>query len=747
MRNSVTWRDTRSRSLGAVLPFLLAAASGYAANLALPPDGTMPAPASSSDPSDFVVFTDFVLFSADDGIHGRELWISKAEFAPDTGAYGTKMLMDIVPGPESSDPRHLVSVESFGGVFFSAWTAETGRELWVAYGNERGFDVKLVKDLEPGPVGSNPVPINSLSRRSLFYATTAKNGREPWVSDGSPDGTALLKDIMPGDAGSQPSGLLSCRAGQRVFFAAVDSLDTGIGLWSTNGTSAGTVRVADVDDNTKYMKAIGDKVVFAQQDTEHGFEAWISDGTAAGTRLLMDISPGAESSNPSQLSECQGRVYFQALSPGLGAELWCTDGTEAGTQLLKEINPGQAGSDAYGFASAGGNLYFHAVDDAFGRELWKTDGTREGTIMVKDINPGPRGSNPYALCAVGDTLLFSADDGEHGEELWTSDGTSNNTSMALDIYPGPASSEPYATIAAGTVSEKTIHGFFSATDPIHGRELWWYGLVYRRSLQTSLRKDINQSSAINPSSSPHDLVSVGNRLFFSVNDIAHGEELWVLDQYFEFMRLVRDIFPGTASSSPAELTKVGDLLYFRANDGVNGDELWRSDGTPQGTILVQDLNTGPQGSSPKNLYCANGLLYFSAATPALGEELYAVNGPTDGIRLAADIRRGPASSCPRNFTSWIDERGQEYVFFAADDGVHGEELWTVTPSKEVRMVLDIAAMPLKGASLQYLTPRPEGLYFVASDAIHPGSIWISDGTVGGTRHTNRPTLEPVLKSP
>ena len=79
-------------------------------------------------------------FSADDPIHGNELWVS------DGTTDGTLMVTDIYPGTDSSSPEGLIACNTF--VYFSADDGIHGRELWVSDGTESG--TMLVKDIRPG---------------------------------------------------------------------------------------------------------------------------------------------------------------------------------------------------------------------------------------------------------------------------------------------------------------------------------------------------------------------------------------------------------------------------------------------------------------------------------------------------------------------------------------------------------------------------------------------------------------------
>src|SRR5262249_5525210 len=103
-------------------------------------------------------------------------------------------------------------------------------------------------------VSSDPSDLAVLNGKLYFAATDAVNGRELWVSDGTADGTTLLKNINPeataddGSAGpardSNPTGLT--RVGSAIFFAA-DNGRAGVELWRTDGTEAGTTKVRNIN--------------------------------------------------------------------------------------------------------------------------------------------------------------------------------------------------------------------------------------------------------------------------------------------------------------------------------------------------------------------------------------------------------------------------------------------------------------------------------------------------------------------
>ena len=264
-----------------------------------------------------------------------------------------------------------------GRLFFSAGEYfGTDEELWTSDGTPEG--TALLKDIRPGVAPSRPMYLTNAGGTLFFAADDGASGRELWKSDGTVAGTVLVKDIAPGAAGSSPDGLMA--VGDALFFR-VPTPGGGADLWKSDGTEAGTVRVAAVGA-APYLQSWG-----GSGDTRRA--------AALGSLLLF---AGADAAG--------------------GVELWRSDGTEAGTYRLADIEPGPGGSDPAWFEPFDGRVYFSAADGAGGRELWATDGTAARTIRAADVAPGPRGSNPAWLTASGGALWFTASGASPGNELW-----------------------------------------------------------------------------------------------------------------------------------------------------------------------------------------------------------------------------------------------------------------------------------------------------------------------------------------
>lgn len=362
--------------------------------------------------------------------------------------------------------------------------------------------------------------------KAFFAASDAQHGEELWVTDGTKEGTHLVKDICEGTSSSTPSYL--ARFNDKVLFAADAGDGFGSCVWISDGTEEGTKMIAITNeignsDPIAFCQIDETHAVFAAVSTEsydanpdkptHG--VFITDGTKEGTHLVSDNVdwriPGMKSSTVHRPFVRVGRkVFFKGIDIDnkYGEELWVTDGTEEGTYMVKDIGNKKAGEGTTN--TVGGEVkelenyknkycFFSAKNFENGYEYYMSDGTEEGTRIVKefctDVNQTTgegQGSQPYGPSwQVFNDCIFArarnAVNGGSGSELAAFNLDSPDKSQIFDLWPGTHTDSKGKQVANSTTPDPGVvfdgcYMFWcnDGTDPKgdknfnHGGELWYY---------------------------------------------------------------------------------------------------------------------------------------------------------------------------------------------------------------------------------------------------------------------------------
>ncbi len=369
-----------------------------------------------SNPKEIKAHNGELFISATDGT-GYELWKTNG-LGLSQG--NTTLVKNINPntgaGERASNPAHFTSVGAV--LLFSANDGTYGYELWKTDGTETG--TVLVKDINTTG-DSNPANLVNIGGTLYFTADNGTDGIELWKSDGTDAGTLMVKNINEGGS-SNPTYLTNVNG--TLYFAADNGID-GVELWKSNGTDAGTVLVKNINasisnSNPTSLTNVNGILYFAADDGVNGVEVWKSNGTEAETVLVKDINP-AGSSNPSLFTSINSVVVFAADDGFAGRELWGSNGTTAGTILIKDILAGTAGSNPTALTRVGNNVLFAANDGDHGNEVWLSNGAESGTRLMSEIEPGATGSNPTEFFEFGSKVLVAATNTMVGSEVWIAD--------------------------------------------------------------------------------------------------------------------------------------------------------------------------------------------------------------------------------------------------------------------------------------------------------------------------------------
>jgi ELWxxDGT repeat protein len=331
-------------------------------------------------------------------------------------------------------------------------TAE-GNELWVSDGTEEG--TTLLKDINPGTRDGVVETGIVLNNKLLFSGDDGVDGVELWITDLTTDGTQLVADINPGDANSNPRQLAPLANGKAIFLA--EDATGGRELWITDGTSAGTMMVTDLTSGPTSsfidnITSFGNFTLFTRFTSDAGWVLWKTDGTAAGTTLVKDLDSGNKRIHAAaNFKHVGSKTYFSFNSSQSGEEVWVTDGTAGGTYVL-DITPGIGSSNPSMFTDVKGLAYFKANN-----QLWRTTGTIEETLKVDN-------REPIEIRAIGDQIYFVAQATNTGKELYVTSFVklAQNISIA-DIPTKVVGDAPFDIEASSTAGLPVL---LSGTDEV-----------------------------------------------------------------------------------------------------------------------------------------------------------------------------------------------------------------------------------------------------------------------------------------
>ena len=662
----------------------------------------------NSDPNGFIEFNGLFLFTASTTTEGRELWVS------DGTAANTRLLKDINPG--SSDGVLSFSPAVLGDqLFFIANDGEYGPQLWATKGTAQS--TRRITSI-PGLssyTGLSPVG------DQIFFTITNNRKLAVWKSDGTQEGTQVVKEDFP--LWSSPS--FEGSANQLFFFTIPSEGSSNSRVWRSDGSEAGTFPVTEeIDGNgagssgtsnlTQYI-VFKDELYFVARSYNRfpyneNMGIMKTDGTLEGTQAVKGLHDASTSLiDVADVIEVNNKLYFSFFQVSNNhLFIWETDGSTSGSRIIYDeyapayFMPSNLSSD-------GSRLVFTGpgTDNTTALLTLSTD-TYEITEIKQLIptmdKPSYR-SFSNIITRLSEKLYHIVLQHTFPQEIWISDLSPTNTVL---------SGMKRATSSSSLFYKENF--YFSGHSEHEGQELWRADPTFSSH---ELFMNINQSGL--GLSTYSSFAALDDQILLRAGDEQLGAELWTYQTPTDELSMVIDILEGEESSFPINFLPFKDHIYFEAYTEKGATALFRTDGTAEGTLNVSDVIEKPDyGTSITQIAPAKEQVYFVTRLKNSHYGLCATDGTDSWVIKDLGVNEYGA---PYNVSKMVAVENQ--VFFVT--GGSGEDLWVSDGTEG-------GTFKLKGfGRLRQLAAGNGKVYLVASENYYGApELWQSDGTASGT---------------
>lgn len=508
-------------------------------------------PANSSNPNYFKTINNKLYFKA----QNEEIWQS------DGTMNGTVFIQNI-PKPANSPSYYQTKPEliytSNNYLLYSYYSEQNGFELWKTNGVSQNLLKNISTAHKTSLGGDKKVKLGN----TWYFNGMDYRGAELWKSDGTPEGTVLVKDLNTGSNSSIIQQIVA--VGNLVYFTVIFTGENTIRFYKSDGTEVGTVAMnVDIYAQTNYLTpsnnylffmaryfaestpwihneqttetrpistgylydrlpdflvALQDRLTFSSYNGTYS-GLWISDGSRENTKRVCENETVNVPLNPICNIEFKNKLYFFSFYYDSNSirryALFESDGTKIGTKIVKEFDQNLVSSYALFLEKSNDRIYFRATFNlGVGFDLWASDGTAEGTVFLKTVNIPYTVNVDMKFAAVGSQfyIFINQQYSTLDNVVWTSDGTVDGTKQILLKQNSPAVSS---------------------------------------------------------------IIPFKCKLYFNLFDTKNGKELWESDGTVEGTHLTGEVITGTGNSHVENLISFENKLVFWANSATSGTIMWQ----------------------------------------------------------------------------------------------------------------------------------------------------------------------------
>ncbi|AFY48678.1 Ca2+-binding protein, RTX toxin [Nostoc sp. PCC 7524] len=605
----------------------------------------------------------------------------------------------------------------------------TGLELWEI--DDVTGDALPLTDINPGTGSSNILDLTSVNG-TLYFSAYDGLSRQLWALP--TDGLSNYPPIANNDSIIATKNTPIIISAANILANDLDPEESNLSIIAVSQPSNGSL-VNNNDGTYTYTPNPDyyglDSFTYTVSDEQGGNSSatvnlTINPVSTSAPYLVADLNQGSASSIPRNLTNIDGTLYFIAADADHGEQLWKLDNNTGSpvritnASFINTENVGRPNSVLWTpLTTVNNKLYFFVLQEVELRidpfegtsvRLWEIDKTT-GDAELKytylsfgDINDF-KNFNIIETTSVDGIFYFVTQPYTESEFLKVDNETGNVIAVQglTDIE-----SVDGLTNVNGTL-------YFIGFDTNYQRSLW----KINNSTGGAVRVNGSNGSEF---SSPGILTNVNGTLYFTAYDNIHGQELWKVDPTTGNAVLVSDINPGSGSSNPDILTNINGTLYFRAND-----KLWKVDNTTGEAVQLANLPGTGSSVDFSDLTDVNGTLYFVVYEFAqFSRRLWKIDsGVNEAVRVNETLE---VEAYLNAATNLMNVNGT--LYFIADDGTHGKELWKINNSTGNAVLVQDINPGSGSANISNLSNIKGTLYFIANNNINGEELWKIDNFTG-----------------
>ncbi|MDH5232894.1 MAG: hypothetical protein OEY38_22800, partial [Gammaproteobacteria bacterium] len=627
---------------------------------------------------------DYYLFSANDGVHGNEMWRS------DGSPQGTRLLKDLI-SIGHGNPRNFIAYD--GAVYLIADQNNSNAQVLV-YRNRKLevlFDmatnnIPVTNNLSMFRVAQRLLLLHRNSNAMQFYSINLQ-GSDFRQVEGFSDTIQYL-----GQRGQKNENT--------AIFIDYTVNDTQ-NLWSTDGISAHLIVSPDPNIQLYWSAQIGEDIYYLLRNiSQQDLWFWHSNKDGSEQELLQSFI-GESRDIPGSYPMDLGDQFLFSIRNDVSAMLWRIDAS--GMSMIKKLNDNANSYINYRILF-GDSIYFIVENnDAF--ELWKSNGTAAASVYLTTI-ANSEGLGSLEMQASRDGIYISYSDSalENKDQIlfFRSDGTNATLS--------PTAFAHMSKIATLDDSEY----FFAQT---FDNEV---ALYKKTDTQEKVKVFFENHPSRNSLWRYYPFV-LNNRLYAKAYTLEYADEIWQSDGTANGTTLLKEIVPGKQRSFGEAFIVQDNVALFSVLDPNVGLELWMSDGSANGTRLLQDFNQtlNANGSDPGEVILLDNKKLFLSNHMFNGSNLMVSDGSRLGTQVLVDTRVA-------RYRNPLIKFNNKAIFLAYTDD-NQEELH-ISDGTTFRLLKDLDAS-YSGLTFKAIAQNQTQLFFTENNR----SLWVTDGSTLGTQ--------------